>query len=91
MWSLIYFQHITQKKYSKLISKFYAHKGFDTIVAVRHPYSDEPNQEITVVSPCGMCRELISDYAPHCFVLLEIGNEIIKTTVDELIPYKYKR
>ncbi|WP_035436356.1 MULTISPECIES: cytidine deaminase [unclassified Bacillus (in: firmicutes)] len=67
------------------------HKGFDTIVAVRHPYLDEPNREITVVSPCGMCRELISDYAPHCYVLLEVGNEIIKTTIDELIPYKYKR
>ncbi|MFD3450118.1 cytidine deaminase [Microbacteriaceae bacterium 4G12] len=67
------------------------HKGFDTIVAVRHPYSDEPDQEITVVSPCGICRELISDYAPDCYVLLEVDHEIVKTTIDELIPYKYKR
>lgn len=35
-------------------------KDFDTIVAVRHPYSDEVDRNIRVVSPCGMCRELNS-------------------------------
>ena len=34
---------------------------FETIVAVRHPNPDEQNQEIKVVSPCGICRELISE------------------------------
>ncbi|MHC1605351.1 MAG: cytidine deaminase, partial [Candidatus Methanofastidiosia archaeon] len=33
---------------------------FDTIVAVSYPQPDEKDQEIKVVSPCGMCRELIS-------------------------------
>src|SRR6201999_3271737 len=36
--------------------------GIDTIVAVRHPPPDEKDREIAVVSPCGACRELISDY-----------------------------
>lgn len=66
-------------------------KGFDTIVAVRHPYSDEINREIKVVSPCGMCRELISDYSPNCFVIIEENDEIIKVKIQELIPLKYKR
>lgn len=48
-------------------------KNFDTIVAVRHPYSDEVDRRIKVVSPCGICRELISDYAPDSFVLLELN------------------
>jgi cytidine deaminase len=33
---------------------------FDTVVAVRRPYFDEKNRELRVVSPCRMCRELIS-------------------------------
>ena len=36
--------------------------GIDTIVAVRHPAPDEKDRTIAVVSPCGACRELISDY-----------------------------
>ncbi|WP_443146849.1 cytidine deaminase [Paenibacillus sp. OSY-SE] len=43
-------------------------KNFDTILAVRHPYSDEVDRNIRVVSPCGICRELISDYASDFFV-----------------------
>lgn len=66
-------------------------KYFDTIVAVRHPYADEKNRELKVVSPCGMCRELISDYSPDCFVILEIDGELQKTKISELIPLKYSR
>lgn len=66
-------------------------KGFDTIVAVRHPHSDEEESEIKIVSPCGMCRELISDYAPDCFVILNIDGENMKTQISNLIPLKYSR
>jgi len=66
-------------------------KGFDTIVAVRHPYSDEVNRDIKVVSPCGMCRELIFDYSPNCFVIIQDNDEIVKVKIHELIPLKYKR
>ena len=40
--------------------------GIDTIVAVRHPAPDENDRHIAVVSPCGACRELISDYDREC-------------------------
>jgi cytidine deaminase len=66
-------------------------RHFDTIVAVKHPYSDEMDREIRLVSPCGMCRELISDYSPDCFVILDIDGELRKTKVRELIPLKYSR
>ncbi|MCK1993228.1 cytidine deaminase [Peribacillus muralis] len=64
---------------------------FDTIVAVRHPYSNEKNRELRVVSPCGMCRELIADYSPDCFILLEMDGVLQKTNIGELIPLKYSR
>jgi len=64
---------------------------FETIVAVRHPYPDEADESLRVVSPCGMCREMISDYAPDCFVLLEDEGRLIKTRIEELLPLKYKR
>ncbi|CAH0229537.1 Blasticidin-S deaminase [Peribacillus sp. Bi96] len=66
-------------------------KEFDTIVAVKHPYSDEENRALKVVSPCGMCRELISDYAKDCFVILNVDGETIKTEISELLPLKYTR
>jgi cytidine deaminase len=58
---------------------------------LEHPYSDERNRELTVVSPCGMCRELISDYSPKCFVILEVNGELVKAEIEELIPLKYSR
>lgn len=64
---------------------------FETIVAVRHPYSNEADRTIRVVSPCGMCRELISDYAPDAFVLLTIDDQLTKVQIADLIPLKYVR
>lgn len=58
---------------------------------MRHPYSDETDRSTKVVSPCGMCRELISDYAPDCYVLIEMNGELVKTKISELLPLKYSR
>ena len=52
----------------------------ETIVAV--------DRQGKVVSPCGMCRELISDYASSCRVI--VTEEEI-TTIYELLPRKYQR
>ncbi len=55
----------------------------DTIVSV--------DRKGNVVSPCGMCRELISDYAPACRVIVpnRLGVEVV--TITELLPNKYRR
>ena len=66
-------------------------KEFDTIVAVRHPYVDEVDREIKVVTPCGMCRELISDYCSDIDVIIPYENNIVKCKISELIPLKYNR
>ena len=61
----------------------------DTIVAVRHPRHSEPNQEIQVVSPCGMCRELLSDYSENIAVIILENNKLVKAPLKKLLPHKY--
>lgn len=55
------------------------HRGFVKIVAVCHPDR--------VVSPCGMCRELLLDYCPEIEVILPGGI----CTMKELLPMKFAR
>jgi len=54
----------------------------ETIVAVDH--------EGRVVSPCGMCRELISDYAPGARVIIPDGETVTLVPVGSLLPWKYR-
>ncbi|WP_274650749.1 hypothetical protein [Paenibacillus humicola] len=51
---------------------------FETIVAVCHPDPEDEDREIKVVSPCGMCRELIADYGADIDVIFPLNNEIVK-------------
>ena len=58
----------------------------DTIVAANR-YGD-------IVSPCGMCRELITDYAPEARVIIEVqmpgGHAaFIWIPMEKLLPVKY--
>ncbi len=55
----------------------------ETIVAV--------NSQGEVVSPCGMCRELISDYSPNAKVIIKENNNYEAVAVCELLPMKYNR
>ena len=54
-----------------------------TIVAV--------NRSGDVVAPCGMCRELISDYAPQAKVIVPGLASRNAVPVMELLPNKYVR
>jgi cytidine deaminase len=54
-----------------------------TIVAV--------NELGEVVSPCGMCRELISDYSPEAYVVVLRTWQPVNVPVMELLPDKYSR
>ena len=44
-----------------------------------------------VVSPCGMCRELIGDYSPSALVIIARSGESVAVPVAELLPDKYQR
>ena len=66
-------------------------QGIETIVAVRHPKPDEPDQTIAVVSPCGSCREIIHDYDAKARVIVPNGDTPSVATITELLPNKYVR
>ena len=59
-----------------------------TAVAVRHPKPDEADREIAVVSPCGACRDMITDYAPDAFIIVPGP---LKLPVRALLPLPYRR
>src|SRR5437764_13092947 len=63
--------------------------GIETIVAVRHPRPSEQDQNITVVSPCGACRELIWDYDRNARVIVPGQNSTNVIAIVDLIPNKY--
>ncbi|MBL8836530.1 MAG: cytidine deaminase [Alphaproteobacteria bacterium] len=66
-------------------------KDIATVVSVRHPRPREANQEIQVVSPCGICRELLADFARDCTVIIPIDEKLARVPVADLLPSKYFR
>jgi cytidine deaminase len=65
--------------------------GIHTIVAVRHPKPTETDQTVTVVSPCGACREMIWDYDRNARVIVPSRSGPTVVTISELLPNKYSR
>ncbi len=61
----------------------------ETIVAVHQSSSDDAAPR--VVAPCGMCREMISDYAPQARVIMSGSPDVVVKPVSDLLPDKYKR
>jgi cytidine deaminase len=61
----------------------------ETIVSVRHPRPAETDQTIRIVSPCGICREMLSDFARGCRVIVPGEDGALAVPVDELLPRKY--
>lgn len=60
-------------------------------VAVRHPKPDEAHQQIAVVSPCGACRENLTDYDPAAAVIIQTAYGLRKVPLRQLLPYPYQR
>jgi len=65
----------------------------ELIVAVRHPRPQDADRSIPVVSPCGMCRETLLDYAPGMDVLMPQSDGLswVRTPVEALLPSRYTR
>jgi cytidine deaminase len=57
---------------------------FRRIVAVRGP-----NHGHAVLPPCGNCRQMLSDYAPACWVILPHGKGLAKVRARDLMPVPY--
>lgn len=60
-------------------------------VAVRHPKPEEVFQEIAVVSPCGACRENLTDYDAAALVIVTTPEGLRKVPVRSLLPLPYQR
>jgi cytidine deaminase len=56
----------------------------ETIVAVTR--RGESDWEI--LPPCGMCRELLSDYAPEASVIVPSGGDLVRVVLSDLLPMK---
>jgi cytidine deaminase len=65
--------------------------GIEAIVSVRHPRPREQHREPQLVSPCGICREMLNDFAPGAVVLLDSGGGVERRPVESLLPDKYRR
>lgn len=63
----------------------------EAIVSVRHPRPREQHQDCKVVSPCGICREMLTDFAAGAVVILLRGDQHVRVPVEELLPAKYRR
>ncbi|MGD0803218.1 MAG: cytidine deaminase [Candidatus Bathyarchaeia archaeon] len=44
-----------------------------------------------LLSPCGRCRELISDFSKDTFVIVGSLDEPYKVKISDLLPLKYRR
>ena len=61
-------------------------REFEVIVAVKMTADGEPR----VLSPCGVCRELIRHYSPDILVIFEEDGQVRKCRVLDLLPGPYK-
>ena len=64
---------------------------FHTIVAVRHPDPEKGHDKYEIIPPCGMCREISTDYEMDIGVLIETEGKTQKMKMRDLLPYKYTR
>lgn len=44
-----------------------------------------------VISPCGMCREMITDYAPEASAIICVDGYLKVVRVADLLPHKFSR
>jgi cytidine deaminase len=63
----------------------------DTIVAVRQSDYTSEGHKFQIVAPCGMCREMLSDYSPEALVIVPSAKGIKKISIADLLPGKYTR
>ena len=66
------------------------HEKLDTIVAVKHPNEKRGRPDFEVVSPCGMCREMLTDYDQEIKVIIKTSEGLKKVYMRDLLRYKYK-
>ena len=65
-------------------------KGIDTIVAVQRGNRGSRSPRGRIVPPCGVCREMLNDYAPRATVLLAgPKGTVVRRKAEDLLPDRY--
>jgi cytidine deaminase len=59
----------------------------DTVVSVQI----KPAGQFRIIAPCGVCRELISDYSPGTKIWITAETGIIAVAALDLLPHKTRR
>ncbi len=59
------------------------------IAAVRHPKPSEKERSIELVSPCGLCREILLDYSDRLQVVVGGNDNYTLVPLSEMLPMKY--
>jgi cytidine deaminase len=59
----------------------------DSVVSVQI----KPEGTFRIIAPCGVCRELISDYSPDARVWLTAGETVASVRALDLLPEKTRR
>lgn len=59
----------------------------DTVVSVQI----KPAGQFRIIAPCGVCRELISDYSPETKIWITAETGIIAVAALDLLPHKTRR
>jgi cytidine deaminase len=67
------------------------HNDIETIVTLAYLPDNQGNHKLSIVSPCGLCRELLYDYAPDVRVIIFSQGALRKVPISELLIYPYKR
>jgi cytidine deaminase len=66
-------------------------KGLEAIVAVQQPRGRSRSRTARIVPPCGVCREMLLDYAPKIDVLMtDREGRLARRPVRELLPDRYE-
>lgn len=60
----------------------------EACVAVASPMPEHDAEEIRVVPPCGVCRELLVDYNPELRILVPDDGELGTVAAQELLPVR---
>ena len=59
----------------------------DTVVSVQI----KPADQFRIIAPCGVCRELISDYSPDTKIWITADTGIMPVAALDLLPHKTRR
>lgn len=63
----------------------------ETLVNLAYLPDNQGNQKLVICSPCGICRELLYDYAPDVRVIVFSQGSLKKVSISELLVHPYKR